>query len=167
MVSLARLQRESELAPITVDWELAFTQPATMRGIVYWRELSGVRAMPSRRDLSPRAMRSFLPHANVVDVIHDSFHSFDYVVSLQGQHACEVLGQVAGRRLSAILSEAQAQRWRSCFDLSRSAGVPVRLVTQASTKARNWLSCEALLAPLGDGKSVQALFWVFAAWRAD
>src|ERR1700721_585829 len=120
MVSLARLHRESELAPITVDWELAFTQDATKKGLSYWRTICGNRVMPARRDLSPRAMRDFLPHANVVDVIQDSLHSFDYVVSLQGQHAFEVLGQVAGRRLSQILSEALAQRWRSCFDLSRS-----------------------------------------------
>jgi hypothetical protein len=167
MVSLARLQRESELTPIEVDWRLAFTQPATNKGLFYWRTICGGRSMPSRRDLSPRAMRDFLTHANVVDVIQDSLHFFDYVVSLQSQHACEVLGNVAGRRLGDIMSEALAQRWRSCFDLSRSAAVPVRLVTRASTQARNWLACEALLAPLGDGESVQALFWVFAAWRAE
>ena len=166
MVSLARLHRESELAPITVDWGLAFTQSATKSGLAYWDALRGSRTMPARRDLSPRAMRGFLAHVNVVDVIQDSLHSFEYVVSLQGQHAHDVLGHVAGRRLGDVLSEPLAHRWRSCFDLSRSAATPVRLLTLASTQARNWLSCEALLAPLGDGETVQALFWVFAAWRA-
>jgi hypothetical protein len=104
----------------------------------------------------------------VVDVVPDSAHAFEYLVSLQGQHAHEVLGPVAGRRLGEILSDSLAQRWRGCFELSRSAAAPVRLLTRASTRFRNWLACEALLAPLGDGAGeVQGLFWVFASWQVE
>ena len=110
-------------------------------------------------------MLDFLTHVNVVDVVPDPMHTFDYVVSLQGQHALDVLGYIAGRRLREILPPQLEYRWRES-ELSWAAAAPVRLLTRASTRDKNWLACEALIAPLGDG-TVQALFWVFAAWGAD
>jgi hypothetical protein len=124
--------------------------------------------MPARSELSPRAMRDFLSHVSVVDVVADAVHGFEYIVSLQGMHSREVLGNVKGRRLGEILSPELAERWRDCFGHSRAAAAPVRLLTRASTLSKNWLACEALIAPLGDGGGqLRSLFWVFAAWRAD
>jgi hypothetical protein len=122
--------------------------------------------MPSRRQLSPRAMQDFLDHVNLVDVVPGAGNSFDYVVSLQGSQSREVFGHVARRRLRDILPPPLEQRWRNSFELSRTAAAPVRLVARASTVGKNWLACEALLAPLGDGDGrVQTLFWVFASWN--
>jgi hypothetical protein len=166
--SLARISPQSELAPITVDWELAFTRPATKSALAYWRSLCRGRPMPARTDLNPRAMREFLNHVSVVDVVPDPAHAFEYIVSLQGMHPREVLGNVKGRRLEEIFSQELAERWRGCFEHSRAAAAPVRLLTRASTLAKNWLACEVLIAPLAnDAGQLQSLFWVFAAWRAD
>jgi hypothetical protein len=124
--------------------------------------------MPARGELSPRAMQDFLSHVSVVDVVADPVHGFEYIVSLQGMHPREVLGNVKGRRLGEIFSLELAHRWRSSFERSRAASAPVRLLTRASTLAKNWLACETFIAPLGDGAGqLQSLFWVFAAWRAD
>jgi hypothetical protein len=168
MPSLARISPKSELAPIAVDWELAFTRAPTKKALVYWRSLCRGRAMPARSELSPRAMQEFLPHVSVVDIVPDRVHGFEYIVSLQGRHPTEVLGNVKGRRLGDIFSQELAERWRGCFEPARAAAAPVRLLTRASTLARNWLACEVLIAPLGDGAgNLQSLFWVFAAWRAE
>ena len=168
MAHPAQLDPRSELSPIEVDWELAFLRPATRKGFEYWQSLSDGRSMPGRHELRPRAMRDFLDHVNLVEVVADLHRGFDYVIGLQGPHARDVFGDMAGRRLDAIMRPVLAQRWRTSFDLSRNAAAPVRLFTRASTVGKNWLACEALLAPLGEsGGRVNALFWVFASWRAE
>src|ERR1700722_11649135 len=132
MPSLARISPKSELAPITLDWELEFTRAPTKKALVYWRSLCRGRAMPARSDLSPRAMQAFLPYVSVVDVVPDRVHGFEYIVSLQGTHPTEVLGHVKGRRLGDVLSRELAERWRGCFEHARAAAAPVRLLTRAS-----------------------------------
>ena len=164
----ARLEPDSELSPITVDWELDFLQPATRQGLAYWRSLCNGRAMPARHDLRPRAMQEFLDHVNLVDVVADPARGIDYVIGLQGTLARNVFGHMAGRRLDAIMRPKLAQRWRTSFDLPRTAAAPVRLFTRASSVGKNWLACEALLAPLaGSEGGINALFWVFACWSAQ
>lgn len=168
MPSLARISPKSELVPIAVDWELAFTRTPTTKALAYWRSICRGRAMPARGELSPRAMQEFLPHVSVVDVVPDPVHEFEYIVSLQGRHPTDVLGNVKGRRLGDIFSRELAERWRGCFEHARAAAAPVRLLTRASTLAKNWLACEVLIAPLANGTgNLQSLFWVFAAWRAE
>ena len=168
MPSLARISPKSELAPITLDWELEFTRAPTKKALVYWRSLCRGRAMPARSELSPRAMQAFLPYVSVVDVVPDRVRGFEYIVSLQGTHPTEVLGHVKGRRLGDVLSRELAERWRGCFEHARAAAAPVRLLTRASTLAKNWLACEVLIAPLAnEAGQMQSLFWVFAAWRAE
>jgi hypothetical protein len=166
MPSAARLSPQSELSPVTVDWDLAFLQAPTRQGLAYWQSLRNGHQFPSRRALSPRAMRNFLGHVNLVDVVPGAGSSFDYIISLQGEHAREVFGRLAGRKLREILSPALEQRWRKSFDLPRTATAPVRLFTRAGTAGKNWLACEALLAPLGEDSRVQTLFWVLASWKA-
>ena len=39
MAHLAQLDPKGEVFPITCDWELGFTQPATRKALDYWREL--------------------------------------------------------------------------------------------------------------------------------
>ena len=67
-------------------------------------------------------MRDFLTHVSVVDVIQDSLHSFDYVVSLQRQHAIEVVGQVAGRRHFVGSTGAALAKLLRPLTLCRGAG---------------------------------------------
>lgn len=165
MPSAARLNAQSELSPITVDWDLAFVQAPTRQGLAYWQSLRNSHQFPSRRALSPQAMRNFLGHVNLVDVVPGAGGSFDYIISLQGEHAREVFGHLAGRKLHEILSPPLEQRWRKSFDLPRAAAAPLRLFMRAGTAGKNWLGCEALLAPLGEAGRVHALFWVFASWN--
>jgi len=122
--------------------------------------------MPSRSDLSPRAMREFLDHVNLVDVISEPRISFR--VSLQGAQSRGVFGHMAKQRLGDILPPFFEKRWTESFEVPRSSETPVRLTTRASTFGRKWLGCEALLAPLGDGPNyVTTIFWVFASWRIE
>jgi len=165
MAFAARLDAQSELSPVTVDWDLAFLQAPTRQAFAYWQSLRNGHQFPSRRALSPQAMRNFLRHVNLVDVVPGAGDSFDYVISLEGEHAREVFGHLAGRKLREILSPPLERRWRKSFDLPRTAAAPLRLFIRAGTAGKNWLACEALLAPLGEDGHVQTLFWVLATWN--
>jgi hypothetical protein len=168
MRSIIPLDSSSEFFPIVVDWDLAFERPETLRGLAYWRSLCAGRPMPSRRELKPRAMLSFLTYVNIVDVIPEPDGAFDYAVSLEGGHALEILGHMAGRRLAEFLPEPLQRRWRYCFDLPRVGAAPARITTRASTVRKNWLKCEELLAPLsGDDGRLQSVFWVFTSWHDE
>jgi hypothetical protein len=152
------------LWPVALDWELAFTRPATQEGFHYWQSLRGARAMPQRSELDPRAMVRFLSCVNLVETAPAGPGSWNYIVTLQGSHSREVLGAAQGRNLSEIFPKAVFARWRNCFDLPRSSRRAVRLVTRVSSGGKNHFACEALLAPLGQASGVEALFWVFCAW---
>ena len=165
MPAPARLDAQSELSPITVDWDLGFLQAPTKHALAYWQSLRNGHQFPSRRALSPQAMRNFLGHVNLVDVVPGAGDSFDYIISLQGEHARGVFGHLAGRKLREMLSPPLEQRWRKSFDLPRTAATPLRLFIRAGTAGKNWLACEALLAPLGEDGRVQTLFWVLASWN--
>lgn len=168
MAHPARLDPGSEVSPVTVDWGLGFLRPQTSKALAFWQSLRNGRGMPGRHELRPRAMREFLDHVSLVDVVPDARRGFDYVVGLQGQHARDVFGPMAGRRLDAMMPLKLADRWRASFDLARNAAAPVRLFTRATTLGKYPLACEALLAPLGEsGVRIDALFWVFVSWHAE
>lgn len=159
--------QQPELWPVTVDWELRFLRPPAQDAALYWHSLLNGRCMPARRELSPRAMKDFIPHVSLLDVVSEVDEKPDYVVTLQGGHAREVFGDIKGCRPAEIFDPAIARRWRRCFDLSYASKKPARLLSRASTSGKNWLVCEALIAPLGEGAEVQAFLWAFVSWPAN
>lgn len=165
MAYLAEIDPDAEPSPLVMDRQLAFSQPANRNGLAYWQALRGERAMPARRELRPRAMRDFLDHVNLIDVIADGEEHFDYAVSLEGARARDVFGHMVGRRLGDMLPPRHERRWRDTFEEIRSAAAPFRITTRASTFGKKWLLTETLLAPLGDEAGIDAIFWVFAYWR--
>jgi hypothetical protein len=122
--------------------------------------------MPARRELEPRAMKQFIAYVNLVSVLRRDEDRCEYVVTLQCDHARDVVGNVQNRQLADVLSPAVERRWCGAFDLARANIKPVRLTTRASTLGRHWLACEIFLAPLGQEDNVEALFWVTVSWPA-
>jgi len=155
----------SSLPTITVDWSLAFQRPETKAAAAYWANLCADRPMPSRAELRPGAMRSFLSYLSLMD--------FDpqtgiYKVGLQSTHSREVFGNLKGRKFGELFPPDVAQRWRDSFNLVRDRPEPVRLWTQVGTQGKTWLQCEALIAPLSAGpesSELASLFWVFVSWE--
>jgi hypothetical protein len=166
----AQPKRKPEFAepPIQVDWTLAFSRPETKKAHTYRDSLRGARIMPARSDLSPRGMREFLTHVNLVGVCQAvEGGSIDYEVALQGSHGSEVFGPLARRKLAAGLSAVTARRLRECFDLVRDSGRPVRINSGVTCGGKFWLDSESLMAPLGDESDrVTAIMWVFVSWNA-
>jgi hypothetical protein len=167
----AQAQWKPEFAepPIHVDWALQFSRPENRKALAYWNSLRGERQMPARSELSPRGMREFLTHVNLVDIWPDSGGCVvDYEVTLQGSHGLEVFGNLARRRLAAGLSAVTARRLRECWNIVRDSGRPVRISARVTGGDKFWLDSECLLAPLGDDPGrVTTIMWVFVSWAAD
>ena len=167
MGSLAIVALNTNLPTMTVDWSLGFRRSETKAAATYWTELCGNRQMPSRTELKPRAIRSFLPYVSIVDL--DS-QTGNYTVALQATHSREVFGNLKGRKFAELFPPDVAQRWRDCFDLVCDRPQPVRLSSQVGTQNKLWLQCEALIAPLSARPQCAALasmFWVFVSWNRD
>lgn len=166
-MNAAEKQQQPEIWPVTVDWQLDFLHASAREAASYWHSLLKGRAMPARRELSPRAMKGFIPYVSLLDVVPGTAGKPDYVVTLQGGHARDVFGDIKGRRPAEIFHPVIEQRWRRCFDLPYASRKPARLLSRASTSGKNWLVCEALVAPLGQGGEVQSFLWVFVSWPAN
>ena len=149
--------------PVTVDWDLRFSRPHMRKAQNYWQSLCQGRRMPARRELNPRAMKEFIPFVNLVDVVRGEGDQCDYIVSLQSNHARDVLGNIENRQLSEVLPPAIERHWRSSFDLARTKVAPVRLTTRSCSSDKQWLAWETFLAPLGHTE-VDAIYWAAMAW---
>jgi hypothetical protein len=160
---------EPNLSPVDIDWELNCLRDATRQALHYWQSLCGGRRMPRRSELRPAAMRSFISHVNLVDVVRSSPAApDDYIVTLEGHHAHEIYGAVAHRRLDEILPPHLEQRWRNGFSLVRQVERPVRFSSTMNAGGRSWLAGESLMAPLGEeGRGVEALFVVLVTWSVQ
>jgi hypothetical protein len=160
---------EPALSPLAVDWDLGFRREPTQKALAYWDFLCAGRKMPRRPELSPHSMREFLPHVNLVDLVLERADApVDYIVSLQGQHAHQIFGPVAHRRLNEVLPPHIEQRWRLIFGLASRAARPVRWSSRMLAGGKSWLEGEVLVAPLGDEcLGVESLFLVFATWFAQ
>lgn len=166
-MNAAEKQQQPELWPVTVDWQLDFLHASARAATSYWHSLLKGRAMPAHGELSPREMKDFIPYVSLLDVVPGAAGKPDYVVTLQGGHAREVFGDIKGRRPAEIFHPVIEQRWRACFDFPYAKRKPARLLSRASTSGKNWLVCEALVAPLGEGDEVRSFLWVFVSWPAN
>jgi hypothetical protein len=152
-----------------VDRDLRFTREPTRKAFAYWETLCKGRKMPRRQELSPHSMREFLPHVNLVDLVRERADApVDYIVSLEGQHAHQIFGPVAHRKLHEVLPAHVEQRWRFIFGAASQAARPMRFSSRMIAGGQTWIEGEVLVAPLGDEfLGVEALFLVFATWTAQ
>ena len=168
----AEPQRTFEFAepPIDVDWTLAFSRPENRKALAYWKSVCGERGMPTRSNLSPRGMRDFITHVNLVDVWPASGGgSVDYEIILQGSHGREVLGHLVRRKFNAGLSEMTARRLRECLNIVRDWRRPVRVRSRITAGGKSWLDSESFMGPLSAPDPINAvagIMWVFVSWHA-
>lgn len=156
---------QPKFAPVAVDWQLECTSKPARQALDYWKMICGERAMPRRQALSPFAMRGFLQHVNLVDIVRDGDGRVtDYVMTLEGQHTHEVFGAVARKKLDEALPPHLVQRWRNGFGLVCEVVRPVRFFSSMDVGGKAWLAGEALIAPLGDNDIIEALYVAFASW---
>ena len=122
--------------------------------------------MPSRADLDPREMRSFMPHVALVELRQTADGAQDYYLRLTGTSIEQVFGRLTGQLLSEFLPPEIEARWRMMFDVARCGG-SVRITGRIAFQRKTWLQCELMIAPLGaDGKTISMFFVAVATWEA-
>jgi hypothetical protein len=60
--------RPEEVLGMNFDWGAESKTPAFKTALEYWRERCGKRSMPCRADVSPGALRKFLPSVHLYEV---------------------------------------------------------------------------------------------------
>src|SRR5438132_11296825 len=67
--AIAAFNRTAELAewPMRADEKLDFSVALLRDALSVWRERAGVRTRPTRSDMSPRAMKGFLPNLAIIE----------------------------------------------------------------------------------------------------
>lgn len=153
--------------PMTFEWDVGLEHPMTKCGYAYWLGCRGKRAMPSRSDLNPSAMRAFAAHVGLIEIRGHSTERPDYFVRLAGSEWEDVYGQMTGHTLDEFLPPHIEERWNRVFDAVRTSVAPLRVTTGIEFQKKTWLSCEMFVAPLGDAQTPTMLFMTFASWKAS
>lgn len=151
-------------SPNHFDWTLKFEREPTRLAYEYWASRRDGRAMPSRADLDPVAMRKFTPHVGLVEIRSTETGAVDYLIRRSGSRWDDVYGPMTGKFLHDFLPPHIEPTWRESFDAVRQAKAPVRLNAQVDFQDKSWLHIEMLIAPLGENGQVTMLFTSFVAW---
>jgi hypothetical protein len=143
-------------------WEIADVagaqSPAIAAAVGYWRSKAASRTMPSRAELDPIEMRSFLRKILIIDLMENG----DFVFRLCGTEISEGNRQdLTGRRADAASLGASAPQFLDAYRRTIAARAPVFFVGQMWWQERGYISFEQVILPLSsDGEAVDKLLCV-------
>lgn len=147
-------------APMYIDRDLSFRDAVNHQALAYWRSKHGDKAMPSRADLDPVEMRAFVANVGLVEVLREAGATTPrFRVRLAGTAVEEVFGPLTGQMV-AELPAYFSERWHNLFLAATEACAPVRLTTDVMFKDKDYLTAEALMAPLSDDGSIVSMLFI-------
>ncbi|HVX57853.1 MAG TPA: PAS domain-containing protein, partial [Candidatus Saccharimonadales bacterium] len=124
----------------------------------------GERAMPSRTDISPRAMRDFLPFVGLLEWTSRPNGGEEYFVRLAGGKIEEIFGSITGQFIDQTLPPEIATRWRLVLDEVRKNGTPLAVSSRVAFNNLRHMKQELFVAPLGEGGRETTIFGVLDIW---
>lgn len=146
--------------PIVVDYDLQFRQPQLGAALAYWRARCRDRAMPARVDLDPVDMREFLANVLLGEVAVGP-RGPQLRIRLAGTEIEAIFGPMTGKALADALPPDMVSRWILLAETVLAARGPVRFVTRIAYQSQEFVTAEALAAPLSsDGKGIDMMFAV-------
>jgi hypothetical protein len=143
-------------------WEIAdiamAESPAIAAAVAYWRLQAGSAAMPSRGQLDPIEMRSFLRKILIIDLMENG----DFVYRLCGTEISESnRADLTGRRADAESLGASAPQFLDAYRRTVAARKPIFFVGQMWWQERGYVSFEQVILPLSsDSETVDKLLCV-------
>jgi len=154
-----------DMPPVHIDRTLThLTRASTMKGRDYWLALRGDRDMPARAEISPRAMRDFLPFVGLIEWTAKPKGGEDYFVRLIGGKIEEIFGSMTGQFIDRTLPPDIAIRWRLVLDEVRKNGTPLAVSSRVAFNNLRHMKQELFVAPLGEDGPVKTLFGVLDIW---
>jgi hypothetical protein len=154
-------------APSRCDPSLSFETPELMQVAALWRDKSAGRGMPLRRDMSARALKAYLPHIIVVDVVEDRERR-RYRFRLMGTSIARVFGDHTGKFLDEAIVSPYRERWTAAIDTAVEANGPVRLSGRIEYRQLDYLAMEIFLGPIEqhDEKAESVLVAAYSKFSA-
>jgi len=146
--------------PIVVDYDLKFRHPYLGAALAYWRACCRDRAMPARADLDPVDMRKFLPNVLLAEVVAGR-RGPEIRMRLAGTEIEAVFGPMTGKALADALPRDMVARWALLAETVLAARGPVRFVTRIAHLGQEFITAEAVAAPLSsNGTDIDMMFAV-------
>lgn len=139
---------ELEGIPHRVDPTLSFLAPQLREALEVWRTAAKGRTIPCRVDMTPKAMKGFLRHVALVDVVEEPDRR-RFRLRISGTEVERMLGHLPNAFLEEIVPEPYLSRWQGVLDLTLAMLCPIRIFGQVEFRNRAYLGAEIFLAPLG------------------
>ncbi|HEY2885912.1 MAG TPA: PAS domain-containing protein [Rhizomicrobium sp.] len=139
---------ELEGIPHRVDPTLSFEAPPLREALAVWRDCAKGRVIPCRVDMTPKAMKGFLRHLAIVEVVREP-KGTRYRLRISGTEIERTLGHLPNGFLEDIVPEPFRSRWQAVLDLALVTKEPIRVFGRMEFRERAWLSAEIFLGALG------------------
>jgi hypothetical protein len=134
--------------------------------LAYWQSKRQGRAMPSRADIEPAEIKTFLPLSILVDVTYDERGEPDFTYRLVGTREVEIRGSdPTGRRVAEAYHGPSVENVIGCYRLVVDNRVPFLDDEYFVRDGDNFADEANLFLPLSnDGERVNMVM-VFTAYR--
>ncbi len=134
--------------PHRVDPTLSFHAPQLREALEVWRNAAKGRTIPCRVDMTPKAMKGFLRHLAIVDVV-PSPGGTRFRLRISGTEVERMLGHLPMDFLEAVVPEPYLSRWQGVLNLALEMRSPIRIFGQVEFRNRAYLGAEIFLGALG------------------
>jgi len=160
-VKLFNDRAEHAAWPTRCDVSLSFSSQMLREALAVWRSKAVGQQYPSRADMSPRAMKNFLPNVAIIDVREEEGR-FRSRLRVTGSWIDRHLIPASNQFLDEIVPEPFLGRWQSLLKLSLDVEGPIRCVTEGlQFRHQDFLSAETFFGPLAEpGQSPNAVLAV-------
>jgi hypothetical protein len=116
--------------------------------LALWQSQTDGRAMPVRADMTPRALKGFLPRVAINERV--SSEPPRYTWRLMGTQVAQVLGERTGKFIDEDAPPRQVARWNASLGLVLNTARPMRFLGRVLANDKTYLSSELLFMPLAD-----------------
>lgn len=129
------------------DATLSFSHPDLTRLLALWRSEAGENAIPLRRTMSPRLLKSFLRDVAIYERVGEG-EGRRYRVRLMGTAFAQILGDLTGKFIDEAVGAEFVPRWHGSLDATLGAGTALRFLGREDTRGMTFLTGEFFSAPL-------------------
>ncbi|HEY2071013.1 MAG TPA: PAS domain-containing protein [Rhizomicrobium sp.] len=145
------------------DPALAFSRADFAEFLALWTEKAAGRAVPTRGDMTARALKPFLPKVALKERVECDPSRYRW--RLVGTYVAQILGERTGQFLEEGASPRAVARWTASCDLVLKTARPLRFVGRVL--AKDFLTSELLFTPLAGDDGVPRFVMGFGHYNAE
>ncbi len=107
--------------------------------------------------MTPRVLKSQLPHLAIYEKIESAGEGRRYRVRLMGTKFADVMGDMTGKFIDEAVPAEFIPRWYAALDAVTDSLAPLRFLSRSDTSNRQFLYGEFFEAPLLDDDGAPSL----------